>query len=210
MKIVTENLGKRFNREWIFRNFSHIFETGKRYAITGPNGSGKSTLMQVLWGQMQPSTGAISYFPTPHDVHAPIEQINPSDLFKRVAIAAPYMDLIEEFSLPEMIRFHFKFKTCRLPLDLLIDKINLPANPSKPISQYSSGMRQRLKLGLAFYSKADFLFLDEPCTNLDQASAQWYHDQLSEVPTDTITFIASNLEHEYASADFKINIFDYK
>ncbi|HCM77226.1 MAG TPA: ABC transporter ATP-binding protein, partial [Cytophagales bacterium] len=55
MKIVIENLGKRFNREWIFKNFNFTFEQGNCYAIVGPNGSGKSTLMQVLWGMVPPS-----------------------------------------------------------------------------------------------------------------------------------------------------------
>src|SRR4029078_1919813 len=59
--ISIQQLGKKFNREWIFRNFSHSFQSGEVYAVTGPNGSGKSTLMQILWGQMPPSTGTIKY-----------------------------------------------------------------------------------------------------------------------------------------------------
>ncbi|MBS1491315.1 MAG: ATP-binding cassette domain-containing protein [Bacteroidetes bacterium] len=210
MKIIANNLGKRFNREWVFRNFNYTFEAGKRYAITGPNGSGKSTLMQVLWGQMQASSGTITFHSSDNTPHNPNTEIDPNEIFKQVAIAAPYMDLIEEFSLREMIDFHFKFKPCRISPHRLLEKINLPATTSKPISQYSSGMRQRLKLALAFYSETTLLFLDEPCTNLDQASVQWYHDQLNEIPSNTLVFIASNQEHEYASVDFKIDILDYK
>ncbi|MEQ8423667.1 MAG: ATP-binding cassette domain-containing protein, partial [Cyclobacteriaceae bacterium] len=103
MKIVTDNLGKRFNREWIFRKFIFEFKPGNCYAITGPNGSGKSTLMQILWGQVPPSTGKISY--SIADQQIPIE-----DVYKLVSIATPYMELIEEFTLNEMVRFHFKFK----------------------------------------------------------------------------------------------------
>lgn len=199
MKIIAENLGKRFNREWIFRNFNYSFNEGNRYAITGPNGSGKSTLMQALWGQLQPSAGAINY-----------QGIDPSEIFQHVAIATPYMDLIEEFSLQEIVQFHFKFKKCRLPADEFLEILRLPLNHTKPIAQFSSGMRQRLKLGLAFYSVADVLFLDEPCTNLDQASAQWYQEQLQQVPASTIVFVASNMESEYASIGQRIHIIDYK
>src|SRR5579859_986334 len=195
MKIVAENLGKRFNREWVFRNFNYQFTAGKTYAITGPNGSGKSTLMQVLWGQMHPSTGFVNF-----------EHPSPGELFQFVAIAAPYMELIEEFTLEEMIRFHFKFKKCRIPLEAVAERIGLKASGSKTISSFSSGMKQRAKLALAFYSDVALLFLDEPCTNLDKKSIQWYHDQLASVPSEASVFIASNQEAEYPLSATKIDI----
>ena len=140
MKIVAENLGKRFNREWVFRNFNYQFDPGKIYAITGPNGSGKSTLMQVLWGQMLPSAGSVNY-----------SEPTPPELFKILAIAAPYMDLIDEFTAEEMIRFHFKFKASRVPVAQILEKTELESSRQKPISLFSSGMKQRLKLALAFF-----------------------------------------------------------
>jgi ABC-type multidrug transport system ATPase subunit len=199
MKMIAENLGKRFNREWVFRNFNYEFNAGNRYVITGPNGSGKSTLMQVLWGQMQPSAGSVNY-----------GGIDPAEVFKTVAIATPYMDLIEEFTLEEMIRFHFKFKKCRLPIGQVLEKTELESSRLKPISTFSSGMRQRLKLALAFYSHGELLFLDEPCTNLDKKSIEWYHARLKEVPPETLVFIASNQEIEYPAAAVKIDILSYK
>jgi ABC-type multidrug transport system ATPase subunit len=199
MKIVTENLGKRFNREWVFRNLNYQFNSGNIYVITGPNGSGKSTLMQVLWGQMQPSAGSVNY-----------SDIDSTDVFKSVAIATPYMDLIEEFTLTEMIRFHFKFKKCRGPINQVIEKAELESSRSKPISTFSSGMKQRLKLALAFYSDCELLFLDEPCTNLDKKSIEWYHSNLKQVPSESMIFIASNQEIEYPSAASKIDILSFK
>src|SRR6478609_11181093 len=106
MTIQVENLGKRFNREWIFKNLTSTFEQGNTYAITGPNGSGKSTLLQVLWGQMPSSSGKISY-------HLKDKAVAIEDVFQHVSIATPYMDLIEEYTLEEMIRFHFQFKKVR-------------------------------------------------------------------------------------------------
>lgn len=199
MKIVTENLGKRFNREWVFRNLSYQFNSGKSYVITGPNGSGKSTLMQVLWGQMQPSMGTLNY-----------SGVDPNEVFRSVAIATPYMDLIEEFTLIEMIHFHFKFKKCRLPIEQVIVKAELESSRLKPISTFSSGMRQRLKLALAFYSDCELLFLDEPCTNLDKKSVEWYHTNLEQIPSESLIFVASNQEIEYPSSASKLDILSYK
>jgi ATPase subunit of ABC transporter with duplicated ATPase domains len=71
-------------------------------------------------------------------------------------------------------------------------------------------MRQRLKLGLAFYSKCHALFLDEPTTNLDRKSIEWYSNQLEQVPNETLIFIASNQEHEYPMKAQKIDILGYR
>lgn len=199
MNVAANNLGKRFNREWVFRNFNYEFITGKTYVIVGPNGSGKSTLMQVLWGQMQPSEGSVNYA----DQEA-------SEIFKSVSIAAPYMDLIEEFTLEEMVRFHFKFKKSRQPIEEIIERVELKSSNNKSISFFSSGMRQRLKLALAFYTDTELLFLDEPCTNLDKKSIDWYLTHLQQIPSSTTLIIASNQEHEYPSSAQQINILAHK
>jgi len=198
MSLVAANLGKRFNRDWIFRNFNYQFDPG-HYVVTGPNGSGKSTLLQVLWGQMQPSTGTVTW-----------PNVAPEAYFQQVSIAAPYMDLIDEFTLEEMVRFHFKFKKCRLPLGQVFERINLPNAQDRPIASFSSGMRQRLKLALAFYADTDALFLDEPCTNLDQKATEWYHEQLRELQRRKIVIDASNQESEYPADAVKIDILSFK
>lgn len=204
MQIQTENLGKRFKREWIFRGLTHSFQPGKSYAILGPNGSGKSTLLQTLWGQLLPSAGSIRFLEN--------EQALPAeDWYRHVAIATPYMELIDEFSLVEMVHFHFKFKQLAKGITLpeVIDKMELGHAKTKHISQFSSGMRQRLKLALAFYTQTDALFLDEPTTNLDKNATSWYQKHLfsTEIP---LVFIASNQEHEYPETAIKINMADYK
>jgi ABC-type multidrug transport system ATPase subunit len=104
--IKVENLSKRFNREWIFRNLHFDFEHGQTYAITGPNGSGKSTLLQILWGQMPPSKGTVTYFINQ-------DKLPDDDIYRQVSVATPYMDLIEEFTLKEQLEFHFKTRPIR-------------------------------------------------------------------------------------------------
>jgi ABC-type multidrug transport system ATPase subunit len=70
-------------------------------------------------------------------------------------------------------------------------------------------MQQRLKLGLAFYSEARLLFLDEPTTNLDDRSAEWYRARLAEVGPHTSVFIASNQAREYPETARKLHIQQY-
>jgi ABC-type multidrug transport system ATPase subunit len=205
MRIITKNLSKRFNREWIFKDLNYQFNSSGIYAIVGPNGSGKSTLLQVLWGQMVPSAGSVYYALNDKEIPQP-------ELFKHISIATPYMDLIDEFTLLEMVKFHFSFKEIRdnNSVEEVIELLGLNHARDKAISNFSSGMRQRLKLGLAFFSKCNALFLDEPTTNLDRKSIDWYGKNLEQIPKDTLIFIASNQDHEYPAKAQKIDILTYK
>lgn len=200
MIIRTDHLAKRFNRDWIIKDFDYTFESGKMYAVTGPNGCGKSTLLQMLWGQMPPSNGTIQY--QDNEV-----VIGGEDIFSKVSIAAPYMELIDEFTLQEAVSFHFRFKkqTPGLTTEAIIENMQLTDARDKLISNFSSGMKQRLKLALAFYSDTPVLFLDEPTTNLDRKAWKWYRDHLSNAVSRLI-IIASNQDDEYPENAEKIQL----
>lgn len=204
MKITAESLGKRFSREWVFRNFNYSFQEGV-YAITGPNGSGKSTLLQILWGQLPASSGKVQYFKEQQELAA-------EDVYRDLAIATPYMDLVEEFTVREAIRFHFSFKSIRgaFSQEDLLNALELSHLQNKLTGQLSSGMKQRLKLGLAFYSDVSLVFLDEPTTNLDKKSVEWYWKNLTPLVGKCTIFVASNLENEFPEGAKKINLTDYK
>lgn len=205
LSIKVENLSKRFNREWVFRNLNYTFQSGETYAITGPNGSGKSTLLQILWGQLPQTSGSIAY-------NFSNKTITLEEIFSHVAIATPYMDLIEEFTLEEQLRFHFRMRTMRagFTLESIFDKLYLTHAKDKNISNFSSGMKQRLKLGLAFYTEARVIFLDEPGTNLDDQANTWYQDNLKQLPKDQLVFIASNQRNEYPENSIVVNLTDFK
>jgi ABC-type multidrug transport system ATPase subunit len=192
LTLDVNQLGKRYNREWIFKNLTHTFQSGKTYAITGPNGSGKSTLMQVLWGQLPQSSGTITYSVGGKNI--PVE-----DIFTHVVVAAPYMDLIEELTLEEHLRFHFKMRKPRpgYSIESILDNLYMTDSKDKQIANFSSGMKQRVKLGLAFFTDSKIIFLDEPGTNLDEQAFAWYIENLSRVAADTLVFIASNQKSEY-------------
>ena len=203
--ISVEQLGKKFSREWIFRNFNYSFQSGEVYAITGPNGSGKSTLLQILWGQMPASTGVVKYKVSGADILQ-------EDVYKHVAVATPYLDLIDEFTLEEQLHFHFRLKQCRYSMTVadMIERMYLTHARHKQLSNFSSGMKQRVKLGLAFFSSADVVFLDEPGTNLDSTAFDWYRRELQSLPPECIVFIASNQPAEYPANARKIDIMSLK
>ncbi|MBL7815314.1 MAG: ABC transporter ATP-binding protein [Saprospiraceae bacterium] len=207
MHIQLEGVGKRFRYDWIFKNISTTFDNSKRYALLGSNGSGKSTLMKILSGHLSPSTGKIQFF-----INEKAQ--DEDDIYKHISYAAPYIDLIEELTLTEMIQFHTTFKPLSKSLKIndLIEILGFEKSRHKEIRYFSSGMKQRLKLALAICSNSPILLLDEPTTNLDAQGVAWYRQLMSRFTEGThrLTIVASNIEHDYDFCDIQLNIEDYK
>jgi len=205
MKIILDNIGKKFPPDWIFKKIDLNLNQGQKVALIGPNGSGKSTLLKILSGHLSPSQGKMLAY------HA--NNLIPIDRFYNyISFAAPYMDLIEEFTLAETVQFHAKFKPFRNGMtgNDLIEVLKLKKAINKPLKYFSSGMKQRVKLGLALYSDVPLILLDEPTTNLDLEGADWYAEGISDLPANILLIVASNTPSDYESFDHKIFIKDYK
>ena len=202
---MLEQVSKKFSRQWLFKNISFSFEEHKSYALVGNNGSGKSTLLQMIYGFQTISGGEIS--------HTYQQQIIPSDqIHEYSSFVAPYLELPEEFTLEEMLNFHFQFKQkiSHLSVDDMIGLCNLENSRNKQIKLFSSGMKQRLKLALAFFSNAPLLLLDEPCSNLDAQGILWYREMVKDITGKRTLIIASNQIFEYDFCDDELRIEDYK
>jgi len=206
MDITIRQLGKKFRKEWIFKNFDYSFKSGNRYAITGPNGIGKSTLLQIISGFMPSTSGEVIYYSENNAV------IHNDQIYRYIAFSGPYLELIEEFTLKEMIKFHFKFKNPvnKFGLEELVNKMSLTDAINKPIKAFSSGMKQRLKLGLVFFSEVPVLLLDEPTTNLDDFGVKWYINEINLLPKNRLILVSSNLKREYSFCNKVLDLEHYK
>jgi ABC-type multidrug transport system ATPase subunit len=234
MKITLIDVGKRFNRDWIFRHINYEFTNGHSYAIIGPNGSGKSTLLQVIAGAMAESEGKMEYRMVdggwrmaggPHIQAKKSEteaghqssvinqrSLDIDKIYQHISITAPYMELIEEMSVTEFLQFHQIFKPfiSGINVQKIIAEIGLEKSAHKHIRYYSSGMKQRVKLAQAIFSDAPVLLLDEPCTNLDEEGISLYHRLIKNYCADRIVIVSSNDEQEYGFCEMKVSIMDYK
>ncbi|MEP6594698.1 MAG: ATP-binding cassette domain-containing protein [Ginsengibacter sp.] len=201
MKISLQNLGKRFNREWVFRNLNYQFTSGRSYAITGPNGSGKSTLLQLISGASMVSEGTVVY-----------ENIKPEHIYKYVSLAAPYLQLVEEMTLHEFLKFHFGLKN-RLPTvttTQIISTIELKKAAHKQIRYFSSGMKQRVNLAQAIFSNVPVVLLDEPTTNFDEEGILLYKDLVNNFCKSRLLVVSSNDKQEYDFCDEILDMKNYK
>lgn len=213
MKISLINAGKRFNREWIFRNINYTFSSGQSYAITGPNGSGKSTLLQSIGGALLLSEGEIHLSDPDSDIatNNKKERIT-ENWHPLLSIAAPYLELIEEYTLLEFLRFHRQFKPFRKEMqpETIIGILNMNAYRDKQIRVFSSGMKQRVRLAQALFSEVPVILLDEPCTNLDKEGIDQYHSLISEYCTDRLVIVSSNDPSEYSFCKNTLHLGDFK
>ena len=205
MKITINNAGKRFNYEWVLKNIRYTFESGNAYAVLGPNGSGKSTLLRMIAGLLAPSTGTIIYEEGNHPIE--VDQI-----FRKLSISAPYLELVEELTLEEHFAFQQQFKPLLYQLSIAdaIAITQLKPGSSKQIRNYSSGMKQRLKVALAVLSDVPILLLDEPTTNLDEKGVAWYVDLMKKYGGDRLIIVCSNVAREYRFCSQKIEVLDFK
>ena len=211
MTISLSDAGKRYNRDWIFRHLNYTFESGQSYAITGPNGSGKSTLLQVLSGSMMINEGQLQWT-TGNPSTVAQEQLANEQVYQQVSICAPYLEVVEEMTLKELLDFHHGFKPFLpgLTTDSIITILGLEKAVNKQIRYYSSGMKQRVKLAQCIFSDTAIVLLDEPCTNLDAAGIKLYHTLIADYCKERLVIVSSNDEVEYRFCRERIIISDYK
>lgn len=204
--IQLQKISKRFGYEWIFRDIETTFEAGKSCAILGANGSGKSTLLQVIAASISPSKGKVVYTSSSEKV------IEANHIHQHLSWAAPYLELIEEFSLKELLTFQSRFKPFinQLSITEVIDRVELPNVRKKAIRHYSSGMKQRVKLALAILADSSILLLDEPATNLDAHATEWYRNLVNQYAQNRIVIVASNQEKEYDFCSRRLIMEDFK
>ncbi len=205
MRIEAKNLGKRYRNDWIIHQADLSLLPGEAYAVTGPNGSGKSTLLRMLSGHLSPSRGTVQFFN--HDKAIPIGEV-----YQHLSFAAPYIELIEEFTLAEALHFHQQFRPFHQGLSSqeVMDLLAFPRAANKQIRNFSSGMKQRLKLALAFCSKSAIVLLDEPGTNLDRQGIAWYLQLAERFLPNKLVVVASNVPEDFSFCPHHIDISSFK
>ncbi|WP_460607967.1 ABC transporter ATP-binding protein [Hymenobacter terrigena] len=205
LQIDATGLGKRFQRDWIFRGLTRVFRPGSAAAVLGPNGAGKSTLLNTFSGQLLPTEGTLTY-------SLAGKKLAVEDVPRHLAYAAPYLELLEELTLLEMLQFHTRFKPLRpgVTLDQLIGIMYLDRARHQLVREFSSGMKQRLKLGMALYADAPLLLLDEPTTNLDTTGVAWYQEHVQATRAGRTLLLSSNVPAEYSFCDEQLVVTDFQ
>ena len=163
--VIVSNLVKQFGRFAALRGVSAEFCSGRLYAILGDNGAGKTTLLRALAGLTPPTRGNISLFGTT-DLRSVCSQMG--------YMAHPSL-LYDEMSGMENLGYFarlYGIQDNQARCADVIRAVKLDPSLTRPVGQYSQGMRQRMSLARALLNDPKILLLDEPFSNVDVRSAR--------------------------------------
>ena len=204
LSLHIENLDKKFGNHWVLKSANLAVQPFEKIAILGANGSGKSTLLKILTGFTYFDKGTLKWKDGDSEFDAP-----------NFSFSSPYLDLFDHLTIVEHLAFHFAQKPVyqAISIDEIIKLGNFEAFKHKQIKQLSSGVRQRFKNTLAIFSNSDIVFLDEPCSNLDEENIKLYQNLVNDYTKDRMVIVASNnpLEYDFiCSKEYKIENFELK
>lgn len=206
MEIRFDAVTKKFARQVIVKDASFRVSEGSKTAVTGHNGSGKSTLLKLIYRSTLPSGGSIHYRQSGEELAA-------DKVPFRSTLTGPYSELIEELEAEEFLEFYQRFRAYKKgwnPQNILA-YCYLDKEGAKPIKDFSSGMKQRLKLAHALFSESELVMLDEPTANLDRQGVEWYKKLVNDHLEGRTFIVASNSQKEETfNCEGEIRIEDFK
>ena len=161
------NLSKLYGSFAALKRVTCEFPAGGFHVLLGPNGAGKSTLLRVLAGLITPTSGTVSTLGSePHAARA------------RMAYMSHAPMLYEELSAMENLRYFSRLQNpgancdCTGSPEMALRAVGLDPTITRPVSEFSQGMRQRVSMARALVADPELLLLDEPFSNMDVGGAK--------------------------------------
>jgi len=200
--LEVSDLCKHYSETLLFKDISFELHPGEVLAITGWNGSGKSTLLRIIAGLVRPTTGKVEMFFKGESI--------PKESRRRfLGMVAPAFSLYDELTALENLEFFSKVRGIaydRKSCLAMMERTGLSENAHKLCRNYSSGMKQRLKLAQALLHSPPLLLLDEPGCNLDSKGMKIVENIIAAQRQSGMTVIASNEKREVDYGDRVINL----
>jgi heme ABC exporter ATP-binding subunit CcmA len=184
-----ETVSKLYGTFAALRKVSLTLEAGRCYVLLGENGAGKSTLLRVLAGLLRPSYGTVTIFGT-----------TPEDARDRIGYMSHAPMLYDEYTAVENLSYFsdlYRTRPCLAPEEAL-RAVGLDPALSRPVGQYSQGMRQRTSLARVLVAQPELLLLDEPFSNMDIGSARQMLQLLARIKAEQRTIVLTTHQRELA------------
>jgi len=168
--LIVDNLAKRFDQVQAVADISFSVDQGELFGFLGPNGAGKTTTINMLTGLARPDSGSMS--------------IGGWDCIKRPRSAQYLIGVVPDESnlYPELTGFdNLCFCAALYGLSKqvrqararqLLEDFGLSQAADRRFSGYSKGMKRKLTIAAGIIHQPRILFLDEPTTGIDVASAR--------------------------------------
>jgi len=196
------DLSKRFGQLKVFSGLNFELKTGQSLAVVGANGSGKSTLLMILLSMYRPTKGRVEFL---NDN----KKLDEDAVRDNVALVSPYLNLYGNLTGEENLKFFATVSGRNITgkeINSLLEKVGLAGRGHDFVSGYSSGMAQRLKYAVALFKDPQYLFLDEPTSNLDEAGKKIVFELVEEQRSKSVILIATNEPKERDLAEQQIRV----
>ena len=192
--ISTNNIKMQFGAQPLFEHISVKFGDGNRYGLIGANGCGKSTLMQILGGDLEPSTGTVAVTANKRVSKLRQDQfafedckvidtviMGHAELWRVKAerdriYALPDMSDEDGMRVAELETEYAELDgyTAEATAGDLLLGVGIPLELHEgPMSEVSPGWKLRVLLSQSLFADPDIMLLDEPTNNLDINTIRW-------------------------------------
>ena len=156
--LTTKELGKNFKNKRVLSRINIHVPKGKIYCIMGPNGAGKSTLLKMISGIEKPTEG---------DINFKGENWKREDL-KTIGSLIEEPGLFDNLTVEDNIKLKLKLHHVEnKDQEQILNTLGFGDHNQEKVKGFSTGMRQRLGIALAFMGNPDLVVLDEPTNGLD-------------------------------------------
>ena len=211
-----KNVNFKYENTKILQNINLSLIEKKKYFIYGPSGSGKTTLLEIICGLLEPSEGKIII--SKKEIYS--RDLVNSELITYVP-QEPYLvegSLFDNVSMFDVKNEENQKKFKKAVIDCNLNSLinsedeNFNLKIKENGSNLSTGQKQRIALARAFYKNRKIIVLDEPTSNLDKKTEEFFMNNLFSISKDKILiFVSHNLNYcdsfdeIYLLKDGKIN-----
>jgi ABC-2 type transport system ATP-binding protein len=161
--IETSGLTREYGEVTALEGLDLAVEGGELFGLLGPNGSGKTTTIEILTGQLRPTSGTASVLG-----HDPVE--DPLAVRQAIGILPEREDPPSFLTPREYLEFAADVRdleNSETRIDEWAERLSFEHKLDSLATNLSEGERQRVMLAQAFFHEPSLVFIDEPLVNLD-------------------------------------------
>ena len=191
-----QNISKYYGARQALDRVSLTLENGI-YGLLGPNGAGKSTLMNIITGNLKPTSGIVLWDgKDTRDMGA--------DYRSLLGYAPQQQGLYDTFTGIRFLSYMATLKGIpkneqKSEIRRVLDDVNLTEKAYRPIGTYSGGMKQRILVAQAILGDPRLVVLDEPTAGLDPKERVRIRENIRCISGDKISLISTHVVSDIES-----------
>ena len=191
--ISVRHLSKKFDGDYVLKDVSAVLRKGEILGFLGPSGAGKTTTINILTGQLLPTSGSAEVLGIGCDK---IDE----KIYEQIGIVTDSSGIYERMSVYDNLKYFARLLNAPIEnIDPLLTRIGLYEHRKKTAGKLSKGQTQRLVIARAVLHKPKVLFLDEPTSGLDPSTALEIHRMLLEMKEEGMAIFLTTHNMEEAA-----------